>query len=83
MSRPARAEDSSALADSETQGVALGLRAAALSAQESKSCKSEFTILGGWPFMKWLRARFPLEITMCDNVRREDRGTVVILAGSK
>src|SRR6266481_7914982 len=40
--------------DSETQGVALGLRAAALSAPETKLCKSEFTILGGWLFMRWL-----------------------------
>src|SRR5467141_2642288 len=40
--------------DSETQGVALGWVAAALSAPESKLCKSEFTSLDGWPFMRWL-----------------------------
>ena len=33
--------------DSETQGVALGWSAAALSAPESKLSKSEFTTLGG------------------------------------
>jgi hypothetical protein len=33
--------------DSETQGVALGLRAAALSAPESKLRKSKFTSLDG------------------------------------
>ena len=40
--------------DSESQGVALGLRAAALSAPESKLCKSEFASLDGWPFVRWL-----------------------------
>jgi hypothetical protein len=40
--------------DSETQGVALGWIAAALSAPESKLCKSEFTSHDGWPFMRWL-----------------------------
>src|SRR5467141_1059855 len=40
--------------DSETQGVALGCHAAALSAPESKLCKSEFTSLDGWPSMRRL-----------------------------
>src|SRR3979490_1452422 len=40
--------------DSETQGVALGWSAAALSAPESKLCKSDFTILDGRPCMRWL-----------------------------
>ena len=40
--------------DSETQGVALGWRAPALSVPESKLCKSEFTSFDGWPFMRWL-----------------------------
>src|ERR1700704_6489164 len=40
--------------DSETQGVALGYHAAAPSAPEPKLCKSEFTSLDGWPFMRWL-----------------------------
>jgi hypothetical protein len=41
--------------DSETQGVALGWSAAALSAPESKLYKSEFTSLAGWPLMRWLQ----------------------------
>src|SRR6266436_1991860 len=40
--------------DSETQGVALGWSAAALSAPESKLCESEFASLDGWPFVRWL-----------------------------
>src|SRR6266404_8792136 len=40
--------------DSETQGVALGWSAAALSAPELKLCESEFTSLDGWPFVRWL-----------------------------
>src|SRR5467141_850141 len=40
--------------DSETHGVALGWSAAALSAPESKLCKSEFASLDGWPFVRWL-----------------------------
>src|SRR5713226_5539582 len=44
--------------DSETQGVALGWSAAALSAPESKSCKSEFTSLDSWPIVRSLRVCF-------------------------
>src|SRR6267143_1630777 len=40
--------------DSETQGVALGWSAAALSAPESKLGESEFASLDGWPFVRWL-----------------------------
>src|SRR6266550_4955695 len=40
--------------DSETQGVALGLRAAALSAPESNLCKSEFTSFDDCPLMRCL-----------------------------
>jgi hypothetical protein len=38
---------------SETQGVALGWCAAALSAPESKLCMSEFTSQDGWSFNLW------------------------------
>src|SRR5467141_5600 len=39
--------------NSENQRVAPGLSATALSALESKPCKSGFTTLDGWPFMRW------------------------------
>jgi hypothetical protein len=38
--------------DSETQGVALGWSAAALSAPESKISKFEFTNFDSWPFLR-------------------------------
>src|SRR5882762_11359180 len=57
MFRPARGEGSFALQgapiNSENQRVAPGLSATALSALESKPCKSGFATLDGWPFMRW------------------------------
>jgi hypothetical protein len=47
--------------DSETQGVALGCHAAAPSAPESKSFKSEFTSLDDWTFMRY-HLEFPLAL---------------------
>jgi len=39
--------------NSENQRVAPGLSATALSALESKPCKSGFATLDGWPFIRW------------------------------
>jgi hypothetical protein len=55
MFRPARAEDSCALAgraNSETQGVALGWSAAVPSAPKSKLPKSDFISCDRWPFVR-------------------------------
>jgi hypothetical protein len=46
--------------ESETQGVALGWNAAALSAPELKSRKSEFMSRGGWQFMRRLPVTRPM-----------------------
>ncbi len=45
--------------DSETQGVALGWSAAALSAPRPQLCKSDFTCLDGWPFIKMASRAIP------------------------
>src|SRR5467141_3544636 len=50
--------------DAETQGVALGWTAAALSAPESKLCKSELTSLDGWPFMRRLLIMRPVVLVI-------------------
>src|SRR6266404_9391040 len=50
--------------NSETQGVALGWSAAALSAPESKLCKSEFTSFDGWPFMRCLLVVRPVVLVV-------------------
>src|SRR5467141_5125592 len=50
--------------DSETQGVAMGWSAAALSAPESKLCKSELTCLDGWPFMRCLLIVRPIVLVI-------------------
>src|SRR5712664_3147777 len=67
--------------DSETEGVALGWSAAALSVPESKLCKSEFTSLDGWPFMSRLlknsRAAF------CKRLSRQFNIQLVQIGGLK
>ena len=60
-----------ALIDSETQGVAQGLRTPALSAPESKLCKSEFTTLAGRPFIRVGFKSVSLDPGSCaDNLRK-------------
>src|SRR5882762_6446590 len=50
--------------DSETQGIALGWSAPALSAPESKLCKSEFTSFDGCPFIRCLLMMRPVVLVV-------------------